>query len=69
MTDTPGSRIWVARMRMLEEDVAAMITDTKRGYNSDTPQELAHDIVTVVRERVLQEIESVTRSARMTSIP
>lgn len=46
--------------KQLQEDVAAMISDTGRviGVEAD---ELARDIVTVVRERVLRDIASIAR--------
>lgn len=46
--------------KVLQQDVAALIQDTQRiiGVEAD---ELAHDIIIVVRERVLREIESYAR--------
>ena len=52
----PFSR-YASRDRILQEDVAAMILD--RGADSAT--DLARDIITVVRERVLQEIGTYAR--------
>jgi len=45
---------------LLQKDVAAMISESERiiGLEAD---ELAHDIIVVVRERVLREIESYAR--------
>lgn len=55
-------RFVAARQRLLSEDVAAMIGDAEVQYEEDRV-ELAKDIITVVREAVLQEIESQVRSA------
>lgn len=47
---------------MLRKDVANMIRDTAQEYDApDSPEELAHDIIVVVRERVLREIETYAR--------
>jgi hypothetical protein len=46
--------------RMLQEDVAAMVRDHKIGRHG-TEMEVAHDIIVVVRERVLRELESYAR--------
>lgn len=46
--------------RILRDDVASMIGDADTLYEDDRRQ-LAHEIITVVRERVLREIESYAR--------
>lgn len=49
---------------LLKNDVAAMIRDARETGAVGVgvgDEELAHDIVTVVRERVLREIESLAR--------
>lgn len=46
--------------RLLQRDVAAMITETGRFLEHES-DELARDIIVVVRERVLKEIESYAR--------
>jgi hypothetical protein len=48
------------RDRWLLEDVEAMIADRDTLYREDR-RELAHDIITVVRERILEEIGSLVR--------
>lgn len=49
--------------RLLRQDVAAMIREYPNEVSADqeAAEELAGDIVTVVRERVLREIESYAR--------
>jgi hypothetical protein len=47
--------------RMLQEDVAAMVNDHKMGRRDGSTLDLAHDIIVVVRERVLRELESYAR--------
>jgi hypothetical protein len=51
------------KSRLLCDDVAAMIRETERRWPSDsgTIYGLAQDVIVVVRERVLQEIESYAR--------
>lgn len=57
----PFSR-YATRNRLLREDVASMITDWALDHpDKVSAAEVAKDIVTVVRERVLQEIESYAR--------
>jgi hypothetical protein len=45
---------------LLLKDVAAMISETERVIGREA-EELAHDIIVVVRERTLREIESYAR--------
>lgn len=64
MSTAKTKRGWVDNRRdLLQEDVAAMIRD--RVSSHDRPEtiadELAHDIIVVVRERVLRQIESYAR--------
>lgn len=63
-TRTPRRTRKASESRLLQEDVAAMVRDQREGRNmhqNSTDLELAHDIVLVVRERVLQEIQSYAR--------
>lgn len=46
--------------RLLQQDVAAMISETDRVVGREA-EELAHDIIVVVRERVLREIAGYAR--------
>lgn len=47
---------------LLKEDVASMIRDTMQDYDRPTiAEDLAADIIVVVRERVLREIQSYAR--------
>lgn len=49
--------------RLLREDVAAMIRDTRQDYDRpESAEELAKDIITMVRERTLREIQNYTRN-------
>lgn len=50
------TRLNADKDRLLQEDVTAMIADN----DTDSPT-LAHDIIVVVRERVLREIQSYAR--------
>lgn len=49
---------------LLCKDVASMIRDTRQDYDApDSPEQLAHDVIVIVRERVLREIESYARQS------
>lgn len=51
-----------AQYRVLQRDIASMVREAKtlRATESECLQ-LAHDIIVVVRERVLREIETYAR--------
>jgi hypothetical protein len=49
-----------AEYRALCEDVAGMLKDTERIIGKEA-DELARDIVTVIRERVLREVTAIAR--------
>lgn len=68
MTSTPIRRMAqkglasnrsAATDRVLEADVTAMLREARRAGIDDV--ELAHDLVVVIRERVLREIETYAR--------
>lgn len=51
-----------SQSNLLQADVAAMIRDTAQEYDRPgSAEELAHDIIVVVRERVLREIGTYAR--------
>lgn len=54
-TRRPGQRV-----DLLQEDVAAMISESQRIIGREA-EELAHDIIVVVRERVLRQLASYAR--------
>lgn len=50
------------RNRYLLDDVTAMLKDQKQEYDRPmSDRELAHDLITVIRERVLEEVASAVR--------
>lgn len=60
-TRTPRTR---ARRDLLKEDVTEMIRErfaTATPIRKDAAEELAHDLIVVIRERFLREIESYAR--------
>lgn len=63
MTSTRRRRSRVrkaAESDLLQKDVAAMIGDADTLYEEER-QQLAHDIIVVVRERVLNELATYAR--------
>lgn len=48
---------------LLQRDVAAMLRDypDDLSYGTEASMELAHDLIVVIRERVLRELESYAR--------
>lgn len=48
--------------RLLREDVVSMLLGTRQDYDEVDPHNLAKDIITMVRERVLREIMNYARN-------
>lgn len=70
MTSTPMQELRKGALRpntadksvTLQADIAAMLRDAKKcDCNNWDIKDLAHDLIVVIRERVLQEIQSYAR--------